>query len=165
MAETSDTPLATLPASAVRRGLALLVFWALAVLVLSLALRAELGFGARVGLIAFSAAVLWMAERLRRATQVALVLTHEGLHDSTGRLLCRMEDIKSLDRGLFAFKPPNGFCIVLKEKGPSAFHTGLWWRVGRRLGIGGVTAPGAGKFMAEMLAQELVKRDASAGLR
>ena len=79
----------------------------------------------------------------------------EGLRDGNGRLLCRMDQIAGVDRGAFAFKPSNGFLVKLKEPMPRVWQPGLWWRLGRRIGVGGVTPAGQGKFMADMIALKL----------
>ncbi|MEM1130718.1 MAG: hypothetical protein AAGH83_09370 [Pseudomonadota bacterium] len=86
-----------------------------------------------------------------RATEVALLLTEDALTDSAGRQLCRVDDIVKVDRGTFAFKPSNGFVVHLRAAGPRAWAPGLWWRLGRRLGVGGVTSGTEARLMADML--------------
>lgn len=73
----------------------------------------------------------------------------------TGRPLALMEDIQEIERGMFALKPSNGFVVRLKTKAAPAWAPGLWWRTGRRLGVGGVTSAGAAKAMADLLALRL----------
>ena len=153
---TPNDPLATLSPSPARRGLAIGTFWLLAGLLAALALTAEgLSLGAR-GIFLIGAGLAFaLGARLRAATRVSLVLTDTAIETSTGEVLFRLDDIDHLDRGLFAFKPPNGFSVVVKDKGPGQWKPGLYWRMGRRFGLGGVTSPAEGKFMAEMLAQKL----------
>ena len=67
----------------------------------------------------------------------------------------RMDEIDRVERGAFAFKPSNGFLVHLKKPGHRAWQPGLWWRMGRKLGIGGVTPAGQAKFMADMIALRL----------
>ena len=149
-------PIATLSPSPARRGLAIGTFWVLAGLLAALALTAEgLTLGARGAFLIGAGLAFAMGARLRSATRVSLVLTDTTMETSAGEVLFRLDDIDHLDRGLFAFKPPNGFSVVVKNKGPGAWQPGLYWRMGRRYGLGGVTAPAEGKFMAEMLAQKL----------
>jgi hypothetical protein len=70
-----------------------------------------------------------------------------------------MDGIRSVERGAFAFKPSHGFTLVMKEKQPRAWAPGLWWRLGRRVGVGGVTSAGQTKFMAEQIALRIEDRN------
>ncbi|WP_368184603.1 hypothetical protein [Aestuariibius sp. HNIBRBA575] len=149
---------ATLNASAGRRLFALMVLYALGALLIYLAFTNPPALIWQVFLIAFGAVVLFGAEHLRRATLLVLTLTEEGLSDSAGRVLARIEDIKDVERGVFAFKPSNGFTLVLTEKQPRAWAPGLYWALGRRVGVGGVTSAGASKFMAEQIAFRIASR-------
>ncbi len=108
------------------------------------------------------AAFLWAAWQLYLATADTLILTREGISTETGRLICRMEDIESVDKGFFAFKPSNGFLIHLKQPGPRAWVPGMWWQIGRHIGIGGVTSPRQAKEMVAIIAMAL--RESTAGL-
>ncbi|MFN3937546.1 MAG: hypothetical protein ACK4KW_08190 [Gemmobacter sp.] len=101
------------------------------------------------------AAALWLAVRLWQATAVALELTEHELREAGGRRLAALRDIASVSRGAFAFKPSNGFLIELRDPAPRAWAPGLWWRVGRRVGVGGVTGRHEGRFMAELIDQRL----------
>ncbi len=106
-------------------------------------------------MLGLGVAVLTLAERLRRATRLSIELTETELRDNTGTTLAVMEDIKGVERGVFALKPSNGFTLILKNKKPRAWAPGLWWRLGRRVGVGGVTSAGQAKFMAEQIAFRL----------
>ncbi|MEE9453546.1 MAG: hypothetical protein V3V13_04080 [Paracoccaceae bacterium] len=106
------------------------------------------------------AAFLWAAWRLYLATADTLILNHEGISCETGGLICRLEDIESVDKGFFAFKPSNGFLIRLKQPGPRAWVPGMWWQIGRRIGIGGVTSPRQAKEMVAMIAMDLREKAA-----
>jgi hypothetical protein len=79
-------------------------------------------------------------------------LTETEIRTSNGEVLARMDEILAVDRGAFAFKPSNGFTLKLNTKKPRAWAPGLWWRFGRRVGVGGVTSAGQAKFMAEQIA-------------
>jgi hypothetical protein len=102
-------------------------------------------------MLVFGVLMLWQAERLRRATHLIVELTDTELRDSSGTVLARIDEIRSVERGVFAFKPSNGFTLVLNNKKPRAWLPGLWWRFGRRVGVGGVTNAGQSKFMAERI--------------
>lgn len=111
-----------------------------------------IGTGYMIMLLVFAAGALWLAFRLWRATERRLVLTEEALMEEGGRILCRINEIAAVERGAFAFKPSNGFMIRLNARASRVWAPGLWWRLGRRIGIGGVTPAGQGKAMADVLA-------------
>ena len=109
-------------------------------------------------LIIFGLTVLYLGERMRRATLSSVVLTAEGLFSSDGSILVAIDNVKSIDRGVFAFKQSNGFSVVMHKKQPRAWAPGLWWRLGRRVGIGGVVQASQTKSMAEILAMMVHER-------
>ena len=86
-------------------------------------------------------------------------MTDEAISDSNGLVLARIEDILAVDRGAFAMKPSNGFTLKLKTKQPRGWAPGLWWRLGNRVGVGGATAAGQSKFMAEQIALRIAGRE------
>lgn len=102
---------------------------------------------------------LWLAEKLRRATLGTVELTDNELRDTNGRVLATMDEIRGIERGALAFKPSNGFTLILKSRKPRAWAPGLWWRIGNRVGVGGVTSAAQAKFMAEQIAFRLAERD------
>jgi hypothetical protein len=106
----------------------------------------------------FGVVVLALAEALRRATSVGLELTRAELRTTRGEVLARVEDIAAIDRGVFAFKPASGFILRVREKGPFGWSPGLWWRIGRRIGVGGVTGRDEGRYMADVIAAMLLER-------
>ncbi|MBT8412545.1 MAG: hypothetical protein KJP02_12225 [Octadecabacter sp.] len=147
--------IATMQASLARRIFAYGAVLLLGALLVLLAFVQPPELGWQLFLIALGAGALVVAERLRRATLMGLVLTPDALCDTSGTVLARIEDIASVDRGAFAFKPSNGFILRLKTKAPRAWAPGLWWRFGKRVGVGGVTPSGPGRFMAEQIAMRL----------
>ncbi len=107
-------------------------------------------------LIVLGGLCLFLAERTYAARLVAVELTKEELRDTSGAVIARIENIKTISRGAFAAKPSQGFTLILKEKSPARWLPGLWWRAGRRIGIGG-TAPGSQtKVMAQILESLLI---------
>ena len=94
---------------------------------------------------------LLMAWKMHTSTRLDLHLREDGVYSSDGVLVAELRNIKQVERGMFAFKPSNGFTIVLKTSMSRAWHPGLWWRFGRRVGVGGVTPQAQGKLMAERL--------------
>ncbi|MEL6169285.1 MAG: hypothetical protein AAFR35_11375 [Pseudomonadota bacterium] len=148
----------TLTPHPARRWFGIAVLGALAVLLLYLALIGD-GVVGRMALALAGAGSAWAAVRLHAATSVSLVLTQDALTDTEGTTLCRIEDIRKVDRGGLAFKPSNGFLLHVRNPGPRRWLPGLWWRVGRFIGVGGVTPAGATRFMAEMIAEEVARRE------
>lgn len=112
-------------------------------------------------LLGLGALVLWLAENMRRATKYGVVLTADELRSTNGDLLVRVEDMTGVVRGSFSMKPTNGFSVLTKTRQARAWAPGLWWRVGKRVGVGGVTAASQAKFMSEMLAAMLADRGLS----
>ena len=51
---------------------------------------------------------LGLAQRFHKSTAVGIELTLAELRDTTGRVLCRIDEIEKVDRGAFAMKPSNG---------------------------------------------------------
>lgn len=148
-----DTEIATLQASVGRRLFAYGAVFVLGAMLVVLAFIQPPAFGWQIFLVALGAGALVMAERLRRATLLGLVLTETELRDTSGAVLTPLDNVRSVDRGAFAFKPSNGFVLRLHAPcGSGAWAPGLWWRYATRIGVGGVTPSGPAKFMAEQIA-------------
>jgi len=126
--------------------------FALGALLILLAFVQPPAFGWQIFLIVLGAGALIVAERLRRATLLGLVLTDTELRDTGGQVLTQLSNVKSVDRGAFAFKPSNGFVLRLHNRAPHVWAPGLWWRFATRIGVGGVTPAGPAKYMAEQIA-------------
>lgn len=138
-----------------RRAFAALVLVTLALLLLALALNGALSLGARAVLLALGAAAGALARRLWQASAAVIVLDGDTLRDDAGHEIARIDQIARVERGAFAFKPSGGFVLHLRETAPRHWAPGLWWRRGRRVGIGGVTAAAPARAMAEAIAARL----------
>lgn len=143
---------ARVSASPIRRLVAYIFLTVLGILLIYMALFQPPPAHWLVFLLAMGATTLWVAEKLRLATQLSIELTETELRDSNGRILASLGQVKGVDRGAFAMKPSNGFTVILTEKGQRAWAPGLWWRIGRRVGVGGVTSAAEAKLMAEQIA-------------
>ncbi|MEO9518426.1 MAG: hypothetical protein ABJH45_08065 [Paracoccaceae bacterium] len=159
MSENSEEIIAEVSPSWGRRVLGLVSLWGLGLLVFYLSLSESHAFGWQVLLLAIGGGTIYMAELMRRATGLRIELTATEVRDSSGRILAEVSNVESVDRGTFAFKPSNGFLITCKTKAPRVWAPGLWWRNGRRIGIGGITAAPQTKFMAEVLSAMIAERD------
>lgn len=148
---SDDEILAELTVSTPRRVFGLGVLGGLGIMLVYLGFTLPAGLGWQVFLILIGALSLWGTNQMLRATQTTVQLTHEGLRESSGQVIAAKDNIKRVDRGMFAFKPSNGFVITLSQRAPRAWRPGIWWRMGKRVGIGGVTSAPQAKFMAEML--------------
>lgn len=153
-----DDILATVRVSALRRWLGLGVLLGFGGMVIYVALATPPALAWQVFLLVMGAGSLWIAERMRRATGNRIELTREELRCSDGTCIARVEEIEALDRGTFAFKPSNGFLIRTRNPGGRVWQPGMWWRLGRRVGIGGVTSAPQTKAMSEILAAVLAER-------
>lgn len=145
-------------ASPARRSFAVLVVYALGALLVYLAFAAPPSLGYLILLLVLGFGALVAGEALRRASRARLVLGQDGLALSTGRMLARFEDIASVSRGAFAMKPSSGFVLVLKERGPFAYAPGMYWRMGKRLGVGGVLPQRETRAIAEAIALRIASQ-------
>ncbi|MCA0928557.1 hypothetical protein [Ruegeria profundi] len=102
-------------------------------------------------LIAVGTGTFWLAYRMWQATSDSIELTETELRTGTGRLIAKVEDIEAVDRGVFAFKPSNGFLLKTRNSAENSWDPGLWWRLGRRVGVGGMTTAAETKFVSEVL--------------
>ena len=116
-------------------------------------------------LVAFGTVALLVAWRGWTGSREPIVLDEGGLRSGDGRPIAPIGDIASVDRALFSFKPSNGFLVRLRAPAPRAWVPGMWWRVGRRVGVGGVTGGARTKMLADVLAMMLAERDAGGGGR
>ena len=91
------------------------------------------------------------ARRLWHATGDTIELTRKELRTGSGRVLKTVDNNSSVDRGVFAFKPSNGFLGTLEEPGGKGWVPGLWWQRGWYIGVGGVLRGGQSRAMAEFI--------------
>ncbi len=112
----------------------------------------------QVFLIGLGGLSLWCSQIMWRSTAIELILTDEALSDSTGEILARSDEIERVNRGMFAAKPSNGFTILLKSPGTRVWRPGIWWRLGRRVAVGGVTAGHQTKPVADILTFKVAER-------
>lgn len=150
--------IAVITPSPIRRLFGVGVMAALGLLLLWMALVTAPSFGWRILLTGFGAFALWGAWRLWHATAHRIEMTQDVLRDTAGTHLADIDQITGIDRGTFAFKPSNGFVVRLSTSHARGWAPGLWWRLSRRIGIGGVTNAGEAKFMAELLAARIAAR-------
>lgn len=127
-------------------------------LVLLAMLRSPDSFLLQIFLIFLGVGALALADLLRKSTGQVLILTETELREENGRVLAQVSDIVSVDRGVFAFKSANGFNLRVSQPGDFVWAPGLWWRVGRRVGVGGVVSKTEGRFMADTLSALLSER-------
>lgn len=145
--------IARLYPSAPRRAFGTGILVALGVLVLWIAVATPpQALGWRLFMLAGGAAAIWGAVRMWQATACGLELTGTELREDGGRVLARLSEVRDVSRGPLAFKPSNGFLLTLDRPGARVWAPGLWWRVGRRVGVGGVTSRDEARFMAETIA-------------
>ncbi len=155
--------IATITPNPLRRAISVSVIAALGGALILLGLAADgLGLAGQLVLAGGGAAVLVLAERLRRATALTLELAGDRLVDGAGRVLCRIDDVSRVERGALAFKPANGFVLHLRAPmPPRVWAPGLWWRFGRRVGVGGAVTPAQARFMAEAIDARVSQRGAA----
>ena len=155
-----DGILAVVDASSSRRIMACGVIYVLGIMLTYVAIATPPSLFLMLLVLGMGIGAMLLAEKLRRATLTKIVMTEETISSSDGTVLARMDEIISVDRGAFAFKPSNGFTLKMQTKQPRGWAPGLWWRVGRYVGVGGVVSAGQSKFMAEQIALRIVARRA-----
>ena len=152
-------PLAFVRPSTARRVVGVGVQWVVGLALLRIAvLMPPADSGWRLGVVLLALVALAAGEWLRRATGATLILTAETLSDSSGRVLTPVAGIASVGSGVFALKPSNGFILTLAGPAPTAWAPGLWWRLGNRLGVGGVTNGRETRVMAEVITAMIAAR-------
>lgn len=159
LAFNPDEVLATARASAGRRFLGIGSLGLLGLMLIYIAVVQSPALEWRVFLLVLGVGSLWMVDKMRRATASVIELTETELRDSDGTVIARMADIDGMDRGFFAFKPSNGFLLRTTVKGDNNWRPGMWWRVGRRIGVGGMTPAHHSKQMSEIIAIIMAKRE------
>lgn len=153
-----DEVLARVSVSPLRRWLGITVLLGFGGVVLYVALATPPALGWQLFLLVIGLMALWLAERMRRATEQRIELTRTELRSSDGTCIAAIEDVEGLDRGTFAFKPSNGFLVRTRSAGARTWRPGVWWRLGRRVGVGGVTSAPQTKAMAQVLEALLAER-------
>jgi hypothetical protein len=156
----AEEVLAQLDPSQPRRIIGVDVQLALGAVLISLAIsfpREQMAL--RIGMLILGGLVFYGSYLTWQATAAGLVLTKSGLRDANGRVLAEMANIREVSRGAFALKPSHGFSLVLFKGTGFAWVPGLWWRIGSRVGIGGVTPSQPARYMAEMISGIIAERD------
>lgn len=95
---------------------------------------------------------LLLANAAQKATAQGLQLRDGGIYTDAGDLVVSIAEVRKIERGVFAFKPSNGFILRLHSAQKRGWAPGLWWRFGRFVGIGGVTSKIQAEIMSETIA-------------
>ncbi|MCB1312551.1 MAG: hypothetical protein KDK29_12040 [Sedimentitalea sp.] len=159
----AETVLARVQASPVRRWIGVAMLGLIGALVLYAAMTTPPSPLWELFLVGVGALAFFLAARMWQATGAVIELTETELRDSSGDAIAAVAEITGIERGAFAFKPSHGFLVRTRAPGPRAWRPGMWWRIGRRVGIGGVTPGAQTKAMSEILAQMLASRDRPGG--
>jgi hypothetical protein len=106
-----------------------------------------------VFLIVLGGGSVYLSWRVWLATAVTLELTRSALREAGGRVLFSLDEVDSIDRSIFAFKPAGGFLVRLKAPTTRGrvYAPALWWRSGRRVAVGGATAGSQAKPVADLI--------------
>ncbi len=154
----TDEVLVTVEASGLRRVMGVTMLAVIGVTLLYVAASKPPSLAWLVFLLVVGLGALWLSVRMWQATLHKIELTEEVLRCTDGTVIAQVSDIEAIDRGFFAFKPSNGFLIRTGTPGARIWLPGLWWRAGRRIGIGGVTPGSQSKTMSEILSAMIAKR-------
>ena len=102
--------------------------------------------------------LLIAALKLWRDTGVSVRLVGTRLEDSHGALIVQIEDVETLTRTHFSFRPSNGFMLSLKREYDPRWCMGLYWRAGKRAAFGGAVSGAEAKKLAEAIERHLSQR-------
>ncbi len=116
-----------------------------------------LAAGERALLAILAAVAALGAHAVWRSASTGLVLHGDRIAATGGSTVLWLADVARLERGVFAFKPANGVVVSLQRRGSFRWVPGLWWRIGARVGIGGMTPKARTKAFADMLEQRLAE--------
>ena len=151
--------LAELQASAARRVIGTAIIAALAGLLIYLALwRPPEAMLWQVFLLLFGGFAVFAAVRLWQDTRKVLELTSLELREKGGRVLAPVAEMRSVSRAAFAMKPSNGFSVELGRSLGFGWAPGLWWRLGKKIGVGGITSSRQARHMADQIAALIAAR-------
>lgn len=157
-----DEILIRVDASPLRRSIGAGALFLLCIVVLWHGYQKYSASGDGLGLILLALAGIYGALRFWQRSAIGLVLTPTELREAGGRRLVCVADIVAVERDAFGIiRPANGFVIVTRDSLPAAILPGIWWRFGKRIGVGGLTGAGEGKAMVELLQEMLKRRDAT----
>ncbi|MFZ3584060.1 hypothetical protein ACOI1H_18105 [Loktanella sp. DJP18] len=148
----SDIPPPVLAPTVFRTTTGILMMGGLAVLLLRTALHQ--GFATQAVMVAGGLAALALAFAMWRGRGDSLRWTDRGLMDGAGQLIAARDQIVAVDRNPMALKPSNGFTLRMAVSQSRTWQPGLYWRIGRRVGVGGLTSPGVAKALADRIALE-----------
>ena len=112
----------------------------------------------RIGLFLLGSLLLLQAYWNLRVRSGALILRDDGLWVDGGTRLVGLDNVVTIQTSPFSIKPSNGFAIILERPVGFKWVPGLYWSVGRRIGVGGATSPAQGKAMAELLSALIMDR-------
>jgi len=155
---SSDDIIMTLRPTGPRRWSGILAQLMLGVVLMSFVFSTGLSPTMRLFFALLAGAVLYGAFWMRAVTLQEIQLTERELRINAGRVLTTIDNIESVERGAFAFKPSNGFLVRLKKPCGKGWAPGVWWQRGRMLGIGGTMNAGQSRGMADTMAAMLIER-------
>lgn len=158
MTENNEV-LATAGASVPRRWMGIATMFALGGILIYIALSTAPTVGWRVFLIVIGAGALVLGDATRRATEKVIELTETELRMSDGEVIATFDEIEKVQRAMFDSKPSNGFALKLKAPRTRRWQPGLWWAIGRRVGIGGVIPGHQTKAMAQILEALMAQKE------
>ena len=101
---------------------------------------------------------LWFKRFLKRYSNVGFLINDTGLFNLDETIVCKMSDIARVDVSPYTFKSANGFIVLLKTQSSFKSIPGLYWRLGKRISIGGLVSKNESKFLSGALLRFLEKK-------
>ncbi len=147
----NEKPLAFINPPTLKRYFFTLLSLVLAILLLYEGLAFFIVSGERLGFVLVGLFLLGLTYLFYSNTGKSLILYEDRLVSTDGELLFEVNNVASIENGLFSFKPSNGVLFYLKEPMSFKWKLGLWWRFGKRVGIGGCTQKSSINFAVEVI--------------
>ena len=96
----------------------------------------------------FLISTLWFKKFISQHPKVGFLLNQEGIFNLDNSIVCRIEDIETIDTSPYTFRSANGFIVFLRERSTFKIVPGLYWRLGNRISIGGLVSKAESKFLS-----------------
>lgn len=106
-----------------------------------------------------AAAFGWSAYRMWNVPIAGIEFDGSELRTQDGVVIAKLQDIVSVQTGIFALRPSNGFMMVMKDSERVPTRPGIYWRQGRHIGVGGLLQAAEAKAIGRALQFAVAKRD------
>ena len=124
--EDRSKPICTISPSGARRAFGIAMLAALGAMFIWIgfvSVKTNIAAAATFGVLGIAS--FWCASVVFSATSASILLLRKGLVTSDDIIVAELDNIKAVERGLFALKPSSGFVILLKKPMPLVWKPGF----------------------------------------